>query len=241
MLGDITPYLITLLLLIGTTWFFFSNMNDRLRGFGGTDVFTLVVGPTKERLSVPKDILTQIPHFRIALSSGDFAESHSKRFELLEDSPKAIADIIYFTHSGRIPLPEDEDSMRSYIRTWIVADKYQAETLANGMIDKIVAYHQNTVVKGKEIVILREAGLEDSLLFDLLLRVIAWDMSHSVYKSDFTFKGMDFDVLSKMELELVLEIIMKQTKKDEDPLDAAKKAPCLLHTHALTPVCKPSE
>lgn len=77
-------------------------MNDRLRGFGGSDVYTLIVGPDKEILSVPKDILIQISHFNTALRSGQFVESQDKAFNLPGNDPKAVADVIFFTYHGQV-------------------------------------------------------------------------------------------------------------------------------------------
>lgn len=237
MLYGFVLYVVVLLISVGFGWCLY-KMSDPLRGFGGSEVFTLIVGKEKKVLSVPKNILIQIPHFKVALLSGGFAESHSRRFELPEDSPEIIANIVYFTHSQRIPLPADTDGIRAYLRMLIVADKYQAESLANGMIDQIVLHYKKTVTSGREIALLREAGLGDSLLSNLLLRVVAWDMSHNVYKSDSTWDGNGFDELTKEEMSFLLESIMKQTKEDKDPLEVAKKEPCLLHTHTLTPVCR---
>lgn len=91
-----------------------------------------------------------MPHFEIALSFGDFTESQNRRFELPDDSPRAIADLIYFSHNGRIPNPDSGDgyTIYTYLETWIMADKYRTEGLANGTIDKTVDFHGKRVVTG---------------------------------------------------------------------------------------------
>lgn len=84
-------------------------MNSQFRGFAGTEVYTLIVGREEKHLSVPHDILTLVPFFATALSSGAFEESRNKVFRLPEDDPQAVADLLYFSYTNEV---KDRSSLR---------------------------------------------------------------------------------------------------------------------------------
>lgn len=177
-------------------------MQDILHGFGSTEVFTLIVGPNKEKLLVPKDILTLIPHFKQALSSGLFAESQSKSFQFLELDVRAVADVIYYVHTqtvekipefGEWPTFEAFQSLQAHLRAYIVADMWNAKSTANALVDEIIDYHKGNSMHPDIITILISEGQIGTPLYELLLQEQAVCICHQAYLDWQEFDAPDGD------------------------------------------------
>ena len=168
---------------------------DRLRGFGG-EIYTLKVGPDEEQLLVPGNILTLVPYFERALSSGSFTESTTKTFELPDDDPKAVADVLYFVHTGRVEALSPFNTLgittafQAYLRAFIVADKYKAEAVANNLVDAIIRRQSGCVVNPASICILGNAGLHGTPLYTDLMRELYRQSVKRPYRGH-TFLGPD--------------------------------------------------
>lgn len=166
-------------------------MDDELRGFGGTEVFTLITGPDKQHMSVQKSILLRIPYFRAALSSGIFAESQIKVFDLSAYDAKAIANVLFYVLTGRVERLEyvergyttlrEVDKLNTYIHAYVLADMWKAESTANALVDEIIRFQYNNRVHPDSISILSSAGLEESALYKFLVADMAYCMLDEEY------------------------------------------------------------
>lgn len=123
--------------------------------------------------------------FRLAnCYSGSFVESKTKTFELIEDDPKAVADLLHHTYAGSVP-PTDKTSLsktmlhilQDYLRAWILADKYRSEFVANQLVSAIINYVAEHYIHPGAPGILGNADLHETSLYELLATDIwnAWD------------------------------------------------------------------
>ena len=228
-------------------------MDERLRGFG-SQTYTLIVGPGKEKLTVQEQILTTIPYFKTALSSSGFRESQTITFDLPEDDPQAVADVLDFTYTGTVAaiLFNSEDSQQpelvaySYLRAYIVADKFKAEVTANQLVDEVIRYHKGLVVYPGFLEVLGDAGLHDCALYKLLAQGMLNDLRENQYDRGFEpcsgeEKLVFDDMVQKLSKEDLLHIIYAakgfKYEGTTDPITEASNDLCKYHKHDLTEKC----
>lgn len=216
-------------------------MDDRLRGFGGLDVYTLLVGQGEdaEALSIPKNILLPIPFFKTALQSGAFQESTTKTFELPEEDPVVVADVIFWSYTGGTAAPrlETEDHM---LRAWMLADKWMAEGVANKIIDVIIDYYQIALVPPSNLTYLLKAGYNDTALYDVLFKSFAWNyLQHGGRLSgvDWYEEWIETHFTRDQLLEL-FKITNKVRIHHIDPVRFAAGHICKLHKHDISEKCR---
>ena len=238
-------------------------MDDDYRGLD-SEIFTLIVGQEQKRLVVQKDILTMIPYFKTALSSGQFTESTNNTFQLPEDNAKAVADVLYSTYTGTVEKLSCQDDegfengfeevglVESYIHAYIVADKYKAEKAANHYLDGLVQYYQNSVVHPHHLGTLSKAGLQHSSLYDLLLRDIAWSLKDE-YWLDMDLPCVDegkfttfSEACQQMSVNDMWQVALATSRGqykvgDKSPLRLAREDLCKYHKHDLTTRCVAQE
>jgi len=232
-------------------------MDDKFRGFC-SETFTLIIGPEAKELFVPKDILVQIPYFNSALSSGQYIESKEKTFKLPEDDPQAVANVIYFVYTNHVKkldratptTIEEVQEVGTYVKAYIVADKFTAETTANRLLDELFEYHRYRLVCPKVIARLSTAGLENSDPYEVFIEHIAYSLKHDHYpettpgetsqaKIQYDWEG----VCAQLEKEDLLRMIaaFKRVKySGEEPIETAVLNRCMFHKHDLTEKCKPT-
>lgn len=238
-------------------------MDSSLRGFA-SEIFTLKIGPEEKQLNVPRDILTQVPFFSTSLSSGNFAESHKKSFDLPEDDAQAVADVIYYVYAGRVPsLNLNIEAVHKYVRAYIVADKFKAEIVANELATQLICYHAEQPVAPATVQILLDADLHSKPLCDVLLKDLAWYMKRGDFAEQGSCKAdlegesdgegsvlsdkldwSELDGWSKSNLLSLIHVIRNlqvEMYKDGPASDALDNL-CGLHTHESTKKCSvPSE
>ena len=167
-------------------------MDDQFRGFDG-EVYTLNIGPEKKALRVPEGILTSIPYFKTAMSSGSFTETNTMTFDLPEDDPQAVADILYYTYTRNVrPLKiphhqlmydcESTAAVEAHLRAYIVADKYKAEDTANSLVDEFINFQSESRANPGYLPILSEAGLVDSPIYKLIVREVLFHILDRDYR-----------------------------------------------------------
>ena len=230
--------------------------------YGGWDeeTFTLIIGPEGKRLFVPRKIVLNIPYFASALKSGAFIEFESRTFNLPDDDAKALADVLYFTYTGEVKKSsiqystgQKRDSARaqhfqSLLRAYILADKYKAEVVANQLADTIIWYQDRSTLDPDSIWILSNAGLQDSPLYNLLLREMHRYLEEGDYNNytvswlDDDSDVVDFDEalqrLPKEDLIRFIRIPNRLERKEQYPIQKARSKLCDYHKHDLTETCK---
>lgn len=240
-------------------------MNDTLRGFGGNEIFTLTVGSNKQILSVQKAILMQVPYFKAALNSGQFVESQKNVFDLPEDNPKAVADVLFFVYSGHldhfdgatglIPDPQEHEKLMALVYAYVTADKWGAEGVANRLVDCIIHYHNSNLVHLEIISILSSAGYQNSPLYKCLLDYLAYFMLVAGYSEWHEFSQLwerpdhrpeetfatACSRLSRDDLVAILSATQQEkVVGGERSISAAMHNPCSLHKHERTDPCAPN-
>ncbi|KAK5946977.1 hypothetical protein PMZ80_001123 [Knufia obscura] len=224
-------------------------MDTNFRGFASEN-FILNIGKNGTQLKVPQDILTKIPFFANALNGGRFEETKKKVFDLPEDDPQAVADVIYFTYADSVnPIfPQvslaEAQQVDAYIRAWIQADKFKAEKAANILVDRIVEFHDDTPVEPRELDLLSKAGHEHSALYDVLVAELGWLINVGTYSktgsaySLHEYEEIDFDSacaeLSKEDLLRLMKVVRQCTTDNLSPTTRAISDPCAYHKHDLT-------
>lgn len=224
-------------------------MADPYHGFGSPDVFTLNIGPSQnqKQLMVPRDILTRIPYFETALRSGSFTESSEKTFNLTNDDPRAVADVIHFSYTGIVPgLLHDVNEMGSilrehrhratdYVKAYVVADKFRAESTRNKLGDALLRYMAECSVNAAKINILHDAGLGEGSLCQLLLDDAAYTILVG-HRSEQNRERFCTKVRKTQLIDLVMAMgrVKSMTSR---PTTTALANPCKLHKHELTKPC----
>lgn len=222
---------------------------DPYHGFGSSEIFTLIIGRGQEEkpLMVQRDILVQIPYFESALRSGNFPESQEKVFKLPEDDARAVADVIHFVYTGRVPalsysltesgsvLPEYEKRAEHYVKAYVVADKFMSEATANALVDAIVSYMAKLLVPPSFIVILKQAGLCQTPLYTFFLEEAAYTVKDGARNQDnIQWFGSKLDKDGLIEL---MKAVARVNVNDKRPAIQILNQPCWLHKHELTKQC----
>ena len=232
-------------------------MDDRLRGFGG-NAYTLKIGQDQEELLVPGNILTLVPYFKKALSSGSFTESTTKTFELPDDDPKAVADVLYYAYTGQVPaVPyhpatsrEDAQGLEPFLRAYITADKYKAESTSNKLVDRIIEFQSGNLMNPGTLWILGDAGLHDTPLYKLMAKEMMYQLQFGGYDADWDvyFLGTDQETstfaeacrrLSKEDMVHIMTYGngLRYGWKDSCPALEASKNLCSYHKHEISEPC----
>ena len=232
-------------------------MDDKYRGWD-EETYILSIGPESKQLFVPRKILTQIPYFSSALKSGNFVESEKKTFHLPDDDAQAVADVLFFTYTGKVeelpgaqdddPDPEVTTRIKSYLRAYIFADKCKAESTANDLASRIIECYDRKMVDPGTISILGEAGLHATPLYGYLLQAIAMDYQRGFYTMDNAIssdyeKSMNFEeACNKMSREELLRLVVIAADPEVESkfVHAAKGETyklCKYHKHDLTKEC----
>lgn len=219
-------------------------MNSQFRGFAGTEVYTLIVGREEKHLSVPHDILTLVPFFATALSSGAFEESRNKVFRLPEDDPQAMADLLSFSYTNEVKeidslFADDAAEMAiSYIRAYIVADEFKAEVIANRLVDRIIRVYASFFPTSSQITLLSQANLENKLLYQLLVDTTAYGIVGNFYDGSVYEDVSELcENLSKADLSNIMKAIPRLKISDKDPAKEVWANRCNYHNHELTEPC----
>ena len=173
-------------------------MDDRLRGFDG-EIYTLNVGPEKKVLRVPECMLSTVPYFKTALSSGSFTESKAKTFDLPDDDPKAVADVLYYAYTGHVEtlrvgayiMQHIDDRLdrkprndackqmadaQAYLQAYITADKWKAEATVNKLVDAFITYQSKSAADPGYLAVLGRAEYRDCPLYKLLMQELVFEM-----------------------------------------------------------------
>lgn len=222
-------------------------MADRYRGWTD-EQFTLLVGPEKTELRVSQGVLELLPFFKNALQryvnatgyrpsfelyaaykltdkfdSGGFTESKTKTFELPDDDPKPVADLLYYAYSDQVqPIPRAAegtfslsrkalDDISVYVEAWVLADKYSSEVTANRLVDAIIQYGTHETIHPALLAVLGGRELRDTPLYNLLAQEIwaEWKAGH--YDNfDFDKDTSNNDPDEWSTLEQVLEFLPQQ-------------------------------
>lgn len=227
-------------------------MGDTLRNLGSSEIFTLILGRKRKHLYVARPILEQIPFFSKALKGDQYKEAKDKVFEMLEDDPKPVADLLHFVLADHVkPLKgsskidagyEDIEEVEEYVRAYIVADKLMAEQTANRIMDRLFNYHLHHDVEPELFGILREADFVESQLWEYLMDTFVGQMRKAIKDGkelnpqrtgDTSDENDLFDDMTKDD---AIELLKRLTTRGgEEPGVSWKK--CDLHTHEFTPAC----
>lgn len=224
-------------------------MADTRQYFKSPDLFTLIIGHEKSELYVPRTLLEQIPFFSNALKGDQFKEATEKVFEMPEDDPKTINDLLHFVFADHVKsiqetskektTDEEAEIVKSYVRAFIAADKFMAEGTANRIVDSLFNYHLTTGVDPELIGILSSANLRDTGLYKYLLDDIVMGMINAA-KKDEPFRedqwvneneGYPFIGLGEADAMALLRGLSFSAVGE----DTWEK--CDLHTHKVTPRC----
>ncbi|KAK5094067.1 hypothetical protein LTR70_005509 [Exophiala xenobiotica] len=142
------------------------------------------------QLKVQRDILTQIPYFAKAFSSNAFSESVELTFNLPDDDPSAVAEVLWFVLVGSVPpIMTDESSdstcvtatvkVQSYVKAYIAADKLMVDDVKRKILEMVVVYHQDSHVDPDLVAVLSEADYHESALYAFLVAQLAWDFTQA--------------------------------------------------------------
>ena len=214
-----------------------STMPTKFRGFG-SDVFLLRVGSEQTELKIQRDILTQIPYFAKALSSNAFSESVELTFNLPDDDPSAVAEVLWFVLVGSVPpimTVESSDSIsyadrvkvQSYVKAYIAADRLMVDDVKMKILEMVVVHHQVSHVDADLIATLSEASHHDSALYAFFIAQMAWDFNQSQfgdrnYWAQYGFgtsfkKHVEESGMSRTDLCRLLSAMDVMTGCEEDP------------------------
>jgi len=218
-----------------------SIMPAKFRGFG-SDVFLLRVGPEQTELIVQRDILTQIPYFAKALSSNAFSESVELTFNLPDDDPSAVSEVLWFVLVGSVPpiemIDETPDAIceaatvkvQSYVKACIAADRLMVDDVKRKILEMVVVHHQDSYVDADLIATLSEAGHHGSALYAFFIAQLASDFhqSRNVHRDSWardkfgtsSEKHVEESGMSRTDLCRLLSAMNMMVGCDEDPSES---------------------
>lgn len=232
-------------------------MSRGLEYFGSNDIFTLIVGKQCEKLYVARPILQQIPFFDNALKGNFYQEAKNKTFELPADQAIPVSDLLHFVFSNHVEgiksaskgfgKEQEKAITKSYVRVFIVADKFMAEKTANLILDRLFEYHLDSDVDPDAIEILVSAGLQTTKLYKFLIKQLAGQMKIAMARKDI-FRSSDNYFIPESEGFLAkwtsetMRAIMRELLDPESKMVGSgdKHDFCSLHTHQFTKTCKPT-
>lgn len=232
-------------------------MDDSLQYFGSEDIFTLIVGQERKKLYASRPVLQQIPFFDNALKGNHFKEAKNKTFELPEDQPKAVADLLYFVFANHVRAVDCEEQgvgrdkekiVEEYLKAFIVADKFMAERTANRLLDRISCHFRYNNVENDHIDILSSAGLQATKLYNFLINDLASTMKHAIRQgkrfreSDKHFATDSESFLANMASDTLTAVLRSLLDPKADLKSSTSKwdspfEDCSLHTHHFTKRC----
>jgi hypothetical protein len=221
-----------------------------------SDLITIYVGPSKQKYTAHKDVLTSIDFFAGCLSS--FKESETKEITLPEDRPEVFEKLLEYIYHERIRTePVEDDSITiSYImlllNVYADADKYCMEACQNHLMDFFFTFAQTQHTNMEMVLELSNRGLRKCKLRDFLLSEIGFSIGDLGWK----FCKERDKGLSRLireggdDAEDLFEVSMKFvpcTDCAEAPTDAELEAVrhpkerCDWHTHVFTEKCVRAE
>ncbi|KAK5958811.1 hypothetical protein OHC33_000654 [Knufia fluminis] len=182
----------------------FQQSAAKHNGFA-SELFTIIAGPSKGELHVPKDILTEVPYFEGALRSGRFSESHNKTFILPDDDPDAISEVFYSSYGDQVSkaskLPElystspytheERSKVYALVKAYITADKLMAFKAKNIFYEELVLYHRSRLVDPRNITLLSRSDLVQSSLFVFLICELATRFNTENQSQIFAWQAFD--------------------------------------------------
>lgn len=193
-----------------------------------------------------------------------FKTPSTNTIDLGDCNPKAVADVIHYSMTNDIPSIEDregegnrkhnDNAVRLYTQAWIVADRFNLERVANGLINRIAEYSDIWALNPSVVTTLVEADHGDSKLCNFMVRDIAYQIREQSYvgdENDWSFRTAEVEDSSSLQYEsfeavcqnmpssILARIIRETQAAKECPTQAAIRNPCMLHTHELTDPCSP--
>ncbi|KAJ9603699.1 hypothetical protein H2200_011885 [Cladophialophora chaetospira] len=163
------------------------------KSFATSPIVTLIVGPTRKKYSVHKDLLVKFSTFFAKCLSAGMAEQERNQVELPEDTCQQFDVIVEFMYSMPIKLEilarsvEDEDGANSLIQLYLTADKYGITKFQDCIADYLRERYTGSFVDPAHLELLMERLgakshicklLGDVLRVDLLERPHAYRPSH---------------------------------------------------------------
>ena len=234
-------------------------MDNRLRGWTG-ELFTLIAGQHQEQLSVQRGVLERIPHFQQALNGQNWIEVNERKFLLPEYEAETVANVIFYVHTGHVqeldyqserPTEEQAEKVVSYVREWILADRWGAEATANALVDEIGRYHGDRPVNPELVSILAAADLQESPFYSYLIGDLASEVNLQTYEGwhvygstdeegNYTGQGPTFkEVCDRLPSEVLVRLLVDSQNSNlgESPYERVSTNLCSLHKHKQTNSC----
>lgn len=154
---------------------------------------TVNVGSEAKLFFVHKAILEQSPFFAACLLANRFQEGIDNVINLPEDDPAAMGFLFRFLYTGRLfdkDVDEADSDCPYWIKTtscliamWIIADKYHIQWLRHEMVDVYLARLDTSDVNESHFEEMKEAGLYDTALWDLLADALLPRAARGLWRS----------------------------------------------------------
>lgn len=183
------------------------------RGFDSKPL-TLVVGPEATELYVPKTILLQIPYFQEKIPANIPADY---RLKVTDTDPATAADVFYYMwtkHVPQIEIPDPEEDERwaaagtaatKYTEAYVTARSWGLQWLEEAIIQSLLPYRRESTTNPSDIMILYNAGIQESLLYKFMIAEFGWDFQYSGFESlTKAFPNFE-DIIKTMPSTLILE------------------------------------